>query len=172
MPEVSVQVTVRPAQPEDAEAAEELGRRVAAQPLLVRYGVSATGLSAELARLVRAQPPLGAGEAPGATRVLLGLVDEELRGFARFTRSGSLGGGGYLQLIAIQPGAEGGGLGARLLQGVEEAVRERSHSLFLLTADFNHAAQRFYERHGYQRAGALPGYARPDIVELLYWKRL
>ena len=51
-------------------------------------------------------------------------------------------------------------------------MRAASPALFLLTSDFNHGAQRFYERRGYQRAGALPAFARPGIVELLYWKRL
>ncbi len=39
-------------------------------------------------------------------------------------------------------------------------------------SDFNAGAQRFYERHGYVRAGALDGLVLPGVAELLYWKRL
>jgi hypothetical protein len=39
-----------------------------------------------------------------------------------------------------------------------------------LVSDFNHGAQRFYERHGYRRIGALPALVLPSVAELVYWK--
>lgn len=179
-PPAAPRVAIRPALPADADALAALGAQVAAQPLLVRYGVTPAGLAAELRRLALLQPP--APEDPRdavlhAPRLLVASAAGDpgsapLRGFARFQRSGTLGAGGYLQLIAVAPGHEGDGLGSALLAGVEAAVAPHSPNLFLLTAEFNQGAQRFYQRHGYHRVGALPALARPDIVELLYWKRV
>lgn len=166
-------VLVRAATPADAEALALLGAQVAAQPLLQRYGVTAAGLAKELRRLALLQPP--APEHSLTPRLLLatgGAASPQPCGFARYLREGSLGAGGYLQLIALAPGSEGAGVGSALLQAVEAAVAQSAAHLFLLTADFNQAAQRFYLRHGYQQAGALPAFARPDITELLFWKRL
>jgi len=64
------------------------------------------------------------------------------------------------------------GVGAALMQSVEEAASKVSHELFLLVSDFNTDAQRFYQRQGYQQVGAIPGYVLPDVTELLYWKQL
>lgn len=178
-------VLVRAATPADAEGLALLGAQVAAQPLLQRYGVTAAGLAQELHRLALLQPPApdpAQGEGgpavvapPSLTpRLLLATCGGAPQpcGFARYLREGSLGAGGYLQLIALAPGSEGAGVGSALLQAVEAAVARHTAHLFLLTADFNHAAQRFYLRHGYHQAGALPAFARPDITELLFWKRL
>jgi ribosomal protein S18 acetylase RimI-like enzyme len=164
-------VTVRRATDADADAVRLLGQEVAALPLLVRYGTTPAGLGEDLARLAAVQDQTQMGD-----RLLLcfAAVDPEDRpaGFARFQIEGTLGAGGYLRLIAVRPGREGGGLGAALLRAVEDEVSQRSPHLFLLTSDFNHAAQRFYERHGYARVGALPDFARRGITELIYQKRL
>jgi ribosomal protein S18 acetylase RimI-like enzyme len=80
--------------------------------------------------------------------------------------------GGYLRLIAIGEGAQGGGAGAALLAAFEAEVSRVSRHAFLLVSDFNVPAQRFYERRGYARVGALPGLVLPEVAELVYWKRL
>jgi ribosomal protein S18 acetylase RimI-like enzyme len=165
-------VRVRPAGPEDGEAVARLGEVVALQPLLCRYGVTAAGLGAELRRLATDQGEQSGQAGPDAATRLLLAEAEGLCGFARFQVRGTLGAGGYLQLIALAPGAEGRGVGAALLAAVEDEVRRHSPALFLLTSDFNEGAQRFYERHGYQRAGSLPDFARPGITEHIFWKRL
>jgi len=41
-----------------------------------------------------------------------------------------------------------------------------------LCSDFNTDAQRYYEKHGYSRVGAIPDYVVPGITELIYRKRL
>jgi ribosomal protein S18 acetylase RimI-like enzyme len=130
-------------------------------PLLERYRRDAASLRSDLAAA------LSRGE---------GLLVEEqggrARGLAWFLASGTLGMGGYLRLMAVVPEATGGGVGARLLEAFEAEVARESRHAFLLVSDFNLAAQRFYERHGYARAGALPGLVLPDVAEILYWKRL
>lgn len=160
-------VRIRPATPADADAAEALGQQLARQELLLRYGVTAAGMGGLLRRLALDMPASPRGES-----LLLAQDEGGLCGMARFQRAGSLGRGGYLQLIALVPGREGTGVGSRLLRAVEDAVAQDSPVLFLLASDFNLGAQRFYERRGYQRVGALPDFARPGITELLYWKAL
>ncbi len=146
---------IRPALVDDAP---RIAEAVAQQPLLRRYGVTEEGLGRDLARAIAA----GDG--------VLVAEREQLIGLAWFHQRGTLGLGGYLRLIALQPGAEAAGVGRALLDAVERAIEARH--LFLLVSDFNTDAQRFYERAGYLRSGALPGLVLPDVTELLYWKRL
>jgi GNAT superfamily N-acetyltransferase len=155
---------LRPAVAEDVPA---LAEGLAALPLLVRYGRDAPrlgrDLEAALARgdgLIVAAGPAG----PATPAPLLGL--------AWFTRHGTLGLGGYLRLMAVLPGAQARGVGAALLAAFEAEVAAASAHGFLLCSDFNEPARRFYERHGWQRCGALPGLVLPDVAELIYWKRL
>ena len=147
---------VRPARRDDLAALAPIATR----PLLQRYAVTPAGLERDLARA------LDDGDG------LLVADDGGPRGFAWFQPRGALGSGGYLKLIAIRPGEESRGLGAALLDGVERAVVAESRHLFLLVSDFNVRAQRFYQAHGYTRAGVLPRLVLADVDELLYWKRL
>jgi len=151
-------VAVRPLAPAEIPA---LARALAALPLMVRYGRGAEALERALA----------AAHARGEGL----LVEEEeggLRGLAWFLRDGTLGLGGYLKLIAMLPGTEGRGAGAALLAAFEAEAARASRHAFLLVSDFNAGAQRFYERHGWVRAGSLPGLVLPEVSEVLYWKRL
>jgi ribosomal protein S18 acetylase RimI-like enzyme len=153
-----VHVLIRPAAAADCE---EAARVAAALPLLVRYGTTGDGLARTLtAALARGEGVLVACTPAG--RVL---------GFAWYLATGTFSHAGYLRLIAITADAQSRGVGARLLAEVETAVYP-SGELFLLVSEFNQAAQRFYESHGYARVGKLPGYVKPDIDELIYWKRL
>lgn len=93
-------------------------------------------------------------------------------GFAWAMPRGAFGRSAYLRLIGVHPDYAGAGVGARLLAHVEQEVQAYSAELFLLVSDFNHDAQRFYTRHGYAQVGALHGYVLPDVVELLFWRRL
>lgn len=93
-------------------------------------------------------------------------------GFAWCVPEGAFGRSAYLRLIGVHPDCEGSGIGARLLNAVEEAASQRTNALFLLVSDFNVDAQRFYQRHGYQQAGAIGDYVVAGITELIFWKRL
>jgi ribosomal protein S18 acetylase RimI-like enzyme len=147
----------------DARAGEErtLADLVIAQPLLVRYQVTTAGL----------QRDLEAARAGGDGMI---VVEEGgvSRGFAWFMHRGTFGPGGYLRLIALQPGTEGRGLGAALLDEVERRVAAHSRTLFLLVSHWNHAARRFYAARGYAEAGVLPAFVRPDSDEVICYKRL
>jgi ribosomal protein S18 acetylase RimI-like enzyme len=152
-------MTIRPLDPAELPA---LARALAEVPLMVRYRREAAALERALAAAhARGEGLLVAAEDGGA---ILGL--------AWFLREGTLALGGYLRLIAVLPGAEGKGTGAALLAAFERETAARSAHAFLLVSDFNAGAQRFYERHGYTRVGALPALVLPDVAEVLYWKRL
>jgi ribosomal protein S18 acetylase RimI-like enzyme len=106
---------------------------------------------------------------------LLLVADAELpaRGFAWCQLNGMFGSQAYLKRIGVDPAFAGRDIGARLLDGVEMAVRETGrNALFLLVSDFNKGAQRFYERHGYRQVSAFPELALPGVTELLFSKAL
>lgn len=93
-------------------------------------------------------------------------------GILWFFPTGTLAMGGYLRLIAMVPGSSSHGAGAKLLAEFEAQVGASSRHAFLLVSDFNVDAHRFYEKHGYTKVGAIPKLVRPDVDELVYWKRL
>lgn len=151
-------VTVRQLREEEVGP---LAGGLARLPLLVRYRREAGRIEADL----RAARERGEG-------LLVADDRGRLAGLAWFLRSGTLGMGGYLKLLAVLGEAQGAGVGARLLAAWEAEAAPESRHAFLLVSDFNLGAQRFYERHGYVRCGALPGLVLPDVAELVYWKRL
>jgi ribosomal protein S18 acetylase RimI-like enzyme len=151
-------MTVRDARADELAA---LAHAVANQPLLQRYEIAGD----RLAQLL--------GEAHGRGDPLI-VVEEggRARGFCWFLPSGTLGAGGYLRLIALEPGTEGRGLGGALLDELERRVALSSRHLFLLVSHWNSAAQRFYVRRGYLEVGRLPAFVRADTDELIFHKRL
>ncbi|HEU4383450.1 MAG TPA: GNAT family N-acetyltransferase [Anaeromyxobacteraceae bacterium] len=151
-------MSIRPLRRDEIPA---LSADLARLPLMQRYGRDADRLRADLLAALSRGDGLLVEEAEGRAR-----------GLAWFLRSGTLGMGGYLRLIAVTPEATSGGIGVRLLRAFEAEVARESRHAFLLVSDFNAGAQRFYERHRYTRVGALPGLVLPDVVEVLYWKRL
>jgi GNAT superfamily N-acetyltransferase len=138
-----------------------LAAQLAPLPLMIRYRRTAPLLEADLRAALARGEGLLAWEGPGGPE-----------GLAWFLRDGTLGMGGYLKLIALAPAAQGSGAGAALLGAFEAEVARTSRHAFLLVSDFNLEAQRFYERRGWTRAGALPALVLPDVAEVLYWKRL
>ena len=149
---------IRPLREADVPA---LASDLARLPLLVRYRRDATRIARDLAEASARGDGLLVEERDGRVRAL-----------AWFQRAGTLGVGGYLRLLAVVPEATGEGVGAALLLAFEAEVARESRHAFLLVSDFNDGAQRFYERHGYARVGAVPGLVLPDVSELVYWKRL
>jgi ribosomal protein S18 acetylase RimI-like enzyme len=151
-------VELRPATATDLPT---LAAALARLPLMVRYRRDAARLEADLAA------SLGRGDG-----LLLAAEAGRPAGLAWFLREGTLGMGGYLKLIAVLPEAQARGTGAALLAAFEAEVARSSAHAFLLCSDFNEAAQRFYERRGWTRVGALPALVLPDVDELVYWKRV
>jgi ribosomal protein S18 acetylase RimI-like enzyme len=151
-------VVLRPFRVEDAAAC---GAIVGATPLWADLGLDAT----------RAATMLTAAAAAGDTLLVLD-VDGTLTGFAWIDLRGAFGRSAYLRQIAVAPAARSAGLGARLLLAFEAVAIMESPYAFLLVTESNHAARRFYERHGYDEVGRIPDYPTPGNRELLYRKVL
>ena len=157
------EITVRDASAADVDRIAPL---VARQPLLVRYGVGTDALMRNLLGAIDRHEDLLVAETrpPESTAVPVGM--------AWFLRDGTFAHGGYLRLIALAPGSEGRGVGGLLLDEVERRTRERSRFLFLLVSRHNDGARRFYTRRGYAEVGTLDAVLKPDIDEVILWKRL
>jgi len=149
---------VRPARLDELSA---LCTAVAPQKLLTHYEIGSTRLAQLLAEALGRGEPLLVADDGGVAR-----------GFAWYLYSGTFGGGGYLRLIALAPGAEGQGAGGALLDAVEADVATRARHLFLLVSHWNEGARRFYARRGYLEVGKLPAFVRADTDEIICWKRL
>ena len=150
-------IVIRPLRAEDILA---IATWVAATPLWQRYGVTADAFAQRLRDGLAAGAMIYVAE---HARVVAGFVWLVERG--AFNRSG------YVQLIGVHPTARGGGIGHALMQFAEEKTFAQGRDLFLLTSDFNTAAQKFYERLGYQRVGKLDDYVIAGVSEWIYWKK-
>ncbi len=131
---------------------------VATIPLWQRYGTTAEGLSEKLRHALVSD------------LILTADTQDRAVGLAWCVPQGGFGRSAYLKLLGVRPDQAGAGVGAALLTALEATVT--SQDLILLTSDFNHDAQRFYRRQGYQQIGAIPGYVLPDVTELIWRKRL
>jgi GNAT superfamily N-acetyltransferase len=149
---------IRPLEPRDVET---LASGIAKLPLMQRYARSETALAADFRAAYERGEHLFVWDAGAGPE-----------GVLWFFPTGNFAMGGYLRLIAMVPGSTSKGAGARLLEEFERQVGAHSRHAFLLVSDFNADAQRFYEKHGYVKVGSLPRLVRPDVDELIYWKRL
>jgi ribosomal protein S18 acetylase RimI-like enzyme len=144
-----------------AEAADvaALAEALAPLPLFTAYGFTAAQLEE------RFHGALSRGEG-----LLVAARDSEPVGVCWFLESGTFATGSYLRLLAVKPGLQGQGVGELLLRAWEARGASAGGGLFLLASDFNEAAHRFYARHGYRETGRLPGFARPGVTEVIFWK--
>jgi ribosomal protein S18 acetylase RimI-like enzyme len=95
----------------------------------------------------------------------------KVAGFAWIDPKGAFSSAPYLRLIAVDESLRGAGIGAALLAEFEARTADVDRDWCLLVSDFNTAAQAFYEKHGYTKAGLLPDFARPGIAEVLMVKK-
>jgi ribosomal protein S18 acetylase RimI-like enzyme len=131
-------------------------------PLWQRYGVT----------IESATNRFTAAISGGATLFVAKSEDDAPLGFVWIVERGAFNRSGYVPLIGVDPAHRGDGIGRQLLDAAETHVRQTSQDIFLLCSDFNTEAQRFYERQGYTRVGAIPDYVVPGVIELIYRKRL
>ena len=81
--------------------------------------------------------------------------------------------GPYIELLAMLPGHQGHGLGAKALSFVEtEARRAGMRNIWVCASQFNESAQRFYKRNGFVEVGTLPGLVADGFAETLLRKPL
>jgi GNAT superfamily N-acetyltransferase len=103
--------------------------------------------------------------------LFLAELDGTVAGFAWVDPRGAFSSAPYLRLIVVEESRRRAGVGAALLAEFEGRTASVGRDWCLLVSDFNEEAQRFYERHGYRKAGALPDFARPGITEILMVKK-
>jgi tRNA(adenine34) deaminase len=81
-----------------------------------------------------------------------------------------------LTKVMTAPAARGSGIGARLVQALEQAARDNGRRLLTLDASLVEGATAFYRRLGYHTAGDIPEYAYKPLGGLgatrVLWKLL
>ena len=100
------------------------------------------------------------------------LIGEECVGFTYIIPKGAFHSFPYLHIIAVKEDYRDRGIGKALLDFSESIASKMADKLFLVVADYNPAAKRFYERNGYRQVGEIPNLYRPGITEYLMTKNL
>lgn len=120
-------------------------------------------------------PAVIAGEArsaDGAYR-MLGAFRDALVGYACWGPTPGTDRTWDLYWIAVDPSAQGAGIGAMLMREVESRIaREAARMLIVETSsrDDYEPTRRFYERLGYDEAARLGSYYAPDDDRVIYVK--
>lgn len=79
--------------------------------------------------------------------------------------------GPYLELLALLPVAQNQGIGSSIMAWFETAALQHgARNLWVCASSFNARALRFYERHGFASAAALPGLVADGYDEILLRK--
>ena len=102
--------------------------------------------------------------------VTVALQGREVAGFIITCMTGPFP--GYIQTVAVAPGARGQGLGSRLVAHAEARIFRDSPNVFLCVSTFNPAARRLYQRLGYALVGELTDYLVRGHGEVLLRKSL
>ncbi len=83
---------------------------------------------------------------------------------------------GEIAKLLVHTSARGRGIGARLMQRAEAEARAEGKTLLVLDTVTGSTAERLYDRLGWTRVGAIPGYALfPDgspCDATIFWKSL
>lgn len=81
--------------------------------------------------------------------------------------------GPYIQFLGFKPGYQGLGLGSLALAWIDAQTRHAGQrNVFVASSDFNCAALRFYQRHGFKTVGTLKGLVREERDEVLLHKKM
>lgn len=149
-----------PVRPARVPEAPSLAALVEGHPLFERYGLRPAALAPSLARAIE-----------GGDHV---WVDDEgggLRGFAWWTPAGAFARSPYLRLLVVAASATGAGVGARLLDAVEQGAFAIATDLFALANVDNEGARRLYLRRGFVEVGRLDDFVGPGLHEVVLRKR-
>ena len=155
---MSAMLSIRPLRPDDIPLIAEW---LVELPLYKRYNLTIEAVHRMLSSALEAGDTVFVADA-GSTNPACGVAWVSPR--AAFGRSA------YLRMIGVQAAVASQGIGGKLLDAAEQTAHQAGRDLFLLVSDFNTGAQHFYERHGYQQLGSIPGYVLPDVAELIFWK--
>ncbi|MCB0088148.1 MAG: GNAT family N-acetyltransferase [Caldilineaceae bacterium] len=150
-------LTIRPLRSADVDPLAQL---MAATPLWQRHHVTYAGATRRLQAGLENNATIDVAEVDGAA---VGFIWYATRGI--FLRSG------YISLLGVSASQRGQGVGQALMGHAEQVIFAEVKEIFLLVSDFNGAAQRFYQRMGYQQVGGIPDYLTPGVTELLFMKK-
>jgi len=100
------------------------------------------------------------------------FIGEECVGFTYIIPKGAFHSFPYLHIIAVKKEYRNKGIGKALLDYSENIAYQMADKLFLVVADYNPGAKRFYERNGYQQVGKIPNLYRPEVTEYMMAKDL
>ena len=100
------------------------------------------------------------------------FIGEKCVGFTYIIPRGAFHSFPYLHIIAVKEEYRNKGIGKALLDYSEKIAYEMADKFFLVVADYNPGAKRFYERNGYQQVGKIPNLYRPGVTEYMMAKDL
>ena len=126
-------------------------------PLWQRYKLSKEALSKNFQTALKTND-----------QIVVAVNAEQICGFAWLQPKGFLSRSPYLKMIGVKEDCQAMGIGQKLIKFLEQDKTE----LFLLTSDFNTAAQKFYKKLGYCQIGKIPNYILDDVDELIFYKKL
>jgi ribosomal protein S18 acetylase RimI-like enzyme len=102
--------------------------------------------------------------------IYVALAGGECVGFMYYIPNGAFHSFPYLHIIAIKEAHRSKSIGKQMLDFLEKTLFEIADKIFLVTADFNPGAIRFYKKNGYRQVGEIPNLYRMGIVEYLFMK--
>jgi len=79
---------------------------------------------------------------------------------------------GYIQTVCVAPELRGKGIGSLLIKFAEQRILSETPNVFMCVSSFNKAAQRLYERLGYEVLGELRDYIVAGHSEILLRKTI
>lgn len=95
---------------------------------------------------------------------------KEFIGFYWIINKGAFHSFPYLHIIAIKEEYRGKGFGKTILKSIEDKSFKQYSKIFLVVADFNPRARRFYLGLGYKEVGVIPDLYKKGILEHIMMK--
>ena len=141
---------VRPAQPSDVDEIFRVHGESIRELCRTRYG------EREIAAWISFRPPEAYRSAFASRELFVVELDREIVGFGQLDPRRA-----EIEACYVAPDCVGSGLGAALLQRMEDEARRRGHALVHLNATLN--AESFYARMGYRRLGPATHRVAKDV---------
>lgn len=109
-------------------------------------------------------------EGLGCGNLYVALYNDICVGFVWYITNGAFHSFPYLHIISVKEEYRGKGIGKKMMDFVEDIILKNDTKLFLVVADFNPEAKRFYEKLGYKQVGSIPNLYRNGTTEYIMMK--
>jgi diamine N-acetyltransferase len=80
--------------------------------------------------------------------------------------------GPYLELLAVFPSAQGGGIGRQIIRWMEFECQATSKNIWTVTSEFNENARKFYRKTSFVEVATLPDLVTNGFNEILLRKAI